>query len=517
MIPIFFEEDIHNAIKKEINAKIKAKVDYSGFSLSLIRDFPNASLRLSNLTVIGLEEFHSDTLANLGNLQVSANLLSVISGQKIEIKKILLEDGKILAKVLKNGKANWDISIPDSTAQDTTPTKFALQLKKYKLTNCSIIYDDRSLPAYVKMTGLNHTGSGDFTQDVFELETQTEIQQLLATYENTTYLNKVRLEADVNLNIDNRSSEYTFQKNRFQINDLELTIDGKTALKDKDIVTDVRFKTTKTDFKSLISLIPAVYKENFKDLKTSGSFALDGFVKGTYNETNLPGYGLKLIVENGFFQYPNLPMAVKDVNLDLNVQNPSGITEQIHVLLKKFHAKIGNNPIDASASVSGISNMNIDAWVKGTLNIEEFSKIFPMQNLTAKGNFQIDASAKGIYNKTSLPSIKAAMDMKFGYLKSADFPAALENLTFSATVENPTGKLEDTKINVERFHTEIDKEPIDANLIVENLDNPAFDINLKGNLDLEKLTKIYPIEGMTLAGKILADIQTKGKKSDIDA
>ena len=40
---------------------------------------------------------------------------------------------------------------------------------------------------------------------------------------------------------------------------------------------------------------------------------------------------------------------------------------------------------------------------------------------------------------------------------------------------------------------------------------------MKGGADLTKITKIYPLEGMTLTGRVYADIETKGKMSDVDA
>jgi hypothetical protein len=63
----------------------------------------------------------------------------------------------------------------------------------------------------------------------------------------------------------------------------------------------------------------------------------------------------------------------------------------------------------------------------------------------------------------------------------------------------------------------LDGEKLNADLHLENLDNYTWDLKLKGGIDLEKMTKIFPLEGMTLAGKVKADIVTKGKYSDVQA
>ncbi|WP_448635503.1 hypothetical protein [Pedobacter panaciterrae] len=64
---------------------------------------------------MGIDSFAKDTLANIKQLQLNVNLMSVIKGEKYEIKSINLEEPKILAKVLKSGQANWDIAKKDST------------------------------------------------------------------------------------------------------------------------------------------------------------------------------------------------------------------------------------------------------------------------------------------------------------------------------------------------------------------------------------------------------------------
>ena len=58
------------------------------------------------------------------------------------------------------------------------------------------MYDDQSLAFYTKLQNLNHTGSGDFTQDLFTLITKTKADELTVGYGGVNYLNKVKLDVD---------------------------------------------------------------------------------------------------------------------------------------------------------------------------------------------------------------------------------------------------------------------------------------------------------------------------------
>lgn len=75
----------------------------------------------------------------------------------------------------------------------------------------------------------------------------------------------------------------------------------------------------------------------------------------------------------------------------------------------------------------------------------------------------------------------------------------------------------ETTINVSNFSMLMDGERFDASAIVQNLDDYTWDIKAKGGVDIEKMMKIFPMEGMTLSGKVKADLQTKGKYSDVTA
>ena len=119
IIPLVFKKEIVAKVKTSINDQINAKVDFKEFDLSLISSFPNLGIKLNNLTVVGTDSFAMDTLANIKQLQLNLNLMSVINGGTYEINSVNLDEPTIYLKVLKSGKANWDIMKPDSTATST--------------------------------------------------------------------------------------------------------------------------------------------------------------------------------------------------------------------------------------------------------------------------------------------------------------------------------------------------------------------------------------------------------------
>ena len=132
--PFIFKDKIVALVKEQANANLNAKVNFGDFDLSLISTFPDFRFKISEVSVVGVNEFEGDTLAYIGTLSTDINLKSVLSGDQYQINSIVIDKPRILGKVLKNGKANWDIAkaSADTTVAtpetDTAATKFSMKL-----------------------------------------------------------------------------------------------------------------------------------------------------------------------------------------------------------------------------------------------------------------------------------------------------------------------------------------------------------------------------------------------------
>jgi hypothetical protein len=217
-------------------------------------------------------------------------------------------------------------------------------------------------------------------------------------------------------------------------------------------------------------------------------------------------------------QYPDLPSAIKNVNIDLNVDNKDGILDHIVIDLKKFHLDMGNMPLDARLHSVGLNPIDLDANLLTKINLAEVTQIFPVEGTTVKGLLAADIKAKGKYSDSLklMPVVNGLFSIDNGYVKSAEFPLPLEQVFLTTSVVSP-GDMVNTVIHLSRFQMLLDNEKFEATAKVKNLDNISYEATLKGIIDLAKMTKVYPIENTTLTGRIHADIATKGTMADIDA
>lgn len=522
LVPVLFKDKIKQLVDAEIAKNVDAKVLYAAndVDISIFSTFPDLGLGIDNLNVIGVDSFQRDTLAYLPKFRMGLDLMSVISGDQMKIKSIKLTEPRLKLKILKSGKANWDIykaAPPKPGEPDTVESNFSLGINKWEIENGRIVYEDLSIPFGVLARGVNHTGSGDFEKNVFDMVSQTTAEAFTMTYDGINYIENKRLEGDVTMAMDLDKFLFTFKDNKFKLNDFAFDFAGSILMPAEDIDLDLTFKALDTDFKTILSLVPGMYSEKFKDIKTDGKMAFNGYLKGRFNETSMPGFGTDLKITNAMFKYPDLPQAATNINVDLSVDNKDGIVNNTNVEIRKFHLDLGKNPVDAKAVINGLDPMKVDGNLKANIDLKEITNVFPVEGMTLRGLLKVDANAKGTYSEKQMPVILANLDLANGYVKSKDFPAPIENLSALVNVLNTTGNTDDTEIKIEHFKLLLEGEPLAGRVYVKGIDKPIFDADVKGTIDLTKMTKIFPLEGMQLTGRIKADIKTKGKMADIEA
>ena len=525
LVPIIFKDDIKAEVDKAIAENVNAKIEFSDLDVTLIKNFPNLTVSLQGLNITNNAPFEGEKLLSTKEISVTLDIMSVINGEKMNILGFLLDEPMINVIVKKDGTANYDIAVAseeDVEEEETTEeSAFDIGIKKWEIRNGNISFVDKTMPIDLKIEKLNHTGGGDFNQDIFDLMTITTLEGFSCLFDGTQYLNQATFMADLTMNIDNANSKYTFKENSLTLNDFGFYFDGWLSM-NESMEMDITYGVKETEFAHVLSLVPGVFMEGFEQMKTEGNFAFDGFVKGIMNDSTgqMPGFGLNLQVNEAMFQYPDLPSAVKNIAVDLKINSEQDKMESMEILLNKFHLDMGSNPVDAKALVklqNSFEAYDLDADINAQVNLGEITQFYPVEGTTLKGIFGLNAKVKGLYDSLHMPNTNAEMHMKDGFVKSADIPAPLDAINFNMTVQNESGELANTIVNMPSFSMNLDGEPISMKAYVENLDMPNFDVALKGNIDFEKLTKIIELEDMTLKGKMVADVKTKGSMVDVEA
>jgi hypothetical protein len=528
-LPFLFKDKIIEIAKNEINKNVNAKVSFGEFDLSLLSSFPDFRFSINDVKVVGIKEFEKDTLANIPALKFDLDLMSVISGDKYKINSISLDKPRIQVKVLKDGKANYDIAKPSAdtaAAAPSEPTKFSLALKELEINNAYIVYDDASLGVLTVMDNMTHTLSGDFTQDVFLMKTMTEMERFTVAYDGVSYLSKVNTKLKADLDMDMPNMKFTFKENEINLKELGFGIDGFFAMPGDDYNMDLKFKAKQSEFKSFLSLIPGAYTKDFAQVKTAGKLMFDGFLKGLYSEkqNKMPGYGVRLNIADAMFQYPGVPKSVSNIQVDVNVDDASGIPDQTKIDVNKFHVDFGGNPIDALLHVTTpVSDANLNGWVKGKLNLASVRDVIPLEKGDElNGNIAADVKMSG--RMSAIEQEKYEQFNATGTFDVTGMRYKTESLAYDMNIDAMNMKFSPQFVELTRFDGKIGKSDMHADGRIDNFMKYIFkDSMLHGvlnfrsaNMDLNEFASEEEAAAQPAATEESSDLSIIEVPSNLD-
>ncbi len=401
-IPLLFKSQIMQKVKEEVNKSVYAKVEWDAVSVSLLSGFPDIKISLKDMSVVGINNFEGDTLVAFDEFAIKVDLFSIFSNN-IQVKSILLNKPVVYAITLADGSVNYDIVIPDTvvaeteTPADTSSMGIVIKLKKFEVRDARIYYNDLDYDMSASLEGFNFVLSGDMTENFTDLVVTSTTSSFGFTMEGLKYINNAHLDMNSIIKADLVKYIFTFGQTDIKLNDLVMGLEGTFGMpNDIDMDFDLRYFSKETSFKTILSMIPAIYTQDFAGLKTSGKLSLEGTAKGTYNDSEVPSVNLALLINDGYFAYPDLPKSVDKVNVDMKLFYDGVNEDNTKVDINKFHLEIAGNPFDMQLHIiTPMSDMQMNGLFKGKIDLGSLADVVPMEDALMSGVITSDISFMG--------------------------------------------------------------------------------------------------------------------------
>src|SRR6185369_14924393 len=112
----------------------------------------------------------------------------------------------------------------------------------------------------------------------------------------------------------------------------------------------------------------------------------------------IPPFSIDLKLKEGAFKYDSLPAGITEATFHLIARNPTGKVEDNQFHIENMSMKMDKtNSFTGFIHIDGFEDFRIDTDIKGTLDIADLERIFPIKGLEARGNVNVDFRAKGDY------------------------------------------------------------------------------------------------------------------------
>lgn len=516
--PFFLKGKIADIIKNKVNHSVDATFNFRDANLSLFSSFPNAKVRLENILLVNKAPFEGDTLFSSNNIELEMSIKELFKGanEPITIKSLALD--KALLNILVNEKeeANYAISKGEEEESNTTNagenSGFSFSMNSYTIKNSDINYIDKSTGISLILKDVNHSGSGDLSLITSELNTHTDAL-VSFTLDSTNYLNKNKIKLDAVVGIDLEKSKYTFLKNKALINQLPLVFNGFIQVNDNNQELDITFKTPSSNFKNFLALIPEVYSKDIGNVKTSGDFTVEGAFNGIVDDAHIPKFNIAIASHNASFKYPDLPKTVQDINIDVAINNESGIAEDTYVDINKGTFRIDEDTFSVIANIKELmGNTKVNAQLKGIMNLANISKAYPVpSDLDLQGLLNVDIStafdmASVEQEKYENTKTQGTLQLKDFVYKSSEVPNPIKLNTTSVTFNPKT-------VTLNTLEGKTGKTDFKANGTIDNLLGFMFnDEKVEGNFNLNSNT--FALEDFMVAKEEMGSATSQNKTTE---
>ena len=391
-LPFLYKDKLLAKVKTTLNDQVNAKIDFTDFKVSLFSQFPKVEMEIRNFSLIGINEFANDTIFSAGSISTNISLMQMISGKGLELNSLTIENPRISLISDKAGKVNWDIvkaSTTDKTATsspEASTEAFKMKLNDVQVNNLNLHYNDLAMPMKVWVKNSNLSSSGDVSGTVTSFNIKGDVGEFIFEYDSVKYISKTKLKAETGLKVDYAKMNFAFDQGKLWINNLPLEVNGSFAMPNDSMLFDLAFKSEKSDFATILSLIPADYQKYLEKADVKGSAEFKGSVKGLFYKEIYPAIDVLLSASNASFKYQGLPESVQDIQISAQISKPEGDLNLLKVNVEKAHASIKNNPLDLSLLVTEpMTDPNIDASFSGTIDFASLKQAIPFDSLDITG------------------------------------------------------------------------------------------------------------------------------------
>lgn len=502
-------------VRNQIDKFILCPTHFDTVDITFFSTFPHIGLQIKNLTLINpMLGAPSDTLACIEDLIASLNIKELLFNDALKITKVTIHNAHAHLFVDSNGNTNFNIVEIDTTDEDTAfilPFDL-INIQKISIKNLNADYTDDASHLFASIDNVKATIKGELTTEdswaKLKMESGTmnfnmhdsvplviklagfktniegkklasdirgnidfETPQAFFRMDTTSYLNEIPVTINIPfvLNIDNQ---------RISLDDAEITLekfriflDGKAQRSSatKNIDIDMAFKTNTWNIPEVMKIIPAKFKEIFKDMTIDGNLELNGHAKGIYNDSLMPVIKANILYSKGIFAYASLDLPFKNINADLLATIDLNADSLSMVTINSLKAQTGKSTLDASGNIVDIFNeMLFKLKINGNLELVEIKPVLPSDmNLAIKGkanvhvltNFALNDLQNLDFKKMNINGNIQLKNLETAYNDSIFItsPNAMLKIASGGSVKNKfPGKL---------FHIEIQSGDMDIKMI----------------------------------------------------
>lgn len=388
------------------NQTLNAHLDMESVELTFFSTFPQFGLKVKNGSLVSKALNDSswcktDSLLSFKECVLTVNPIAYLTGNRIVVHNLSLEEVAVYAYRNKTGKANWEVTRAsvDTIPADTASTDFnsEIDIRNIELKHANLVFDDRNTDIYSRIDDANLKLRLSLTKGISTLGLKFDNKNILFWQQGELLVNKIATSLRTDIMVDRQTAVWKLKDTELDVNGIRLDVNGafRRDTVAKTIGMDLEYGLHAPSMETVLRMIPKSYVKDSK-VSAKGEVTVSGRVRGVYGDKKLPAVSLKIGIKEASAQYKGLPYGIDEVTADFDAYVDLMRHQPSYLNLKIFHFKGAHTEVLADAKVDDLlDDPLITFHTKSTVDLDALAKTFPLQeSVTITGKLDADMGMK---------------------------------------------------------------------------------------------------------------------------
>lgn len=426
-----YDKEIKDIALKQINNQLISPMIIQNIELSAFNYFPAISLQFSNL-LIKDPLANNDTLLFAKNAFLNFDAYDLIN-KKYIVRKLVLKNGSLAAKVSSDGKENFDVFISKDKSENNN---FKFSLEQLTLKDFSVNYHNIPLSQQYDFTISDSKLKGQFSNQEYDLNILSSMSVNKFDLEGVNYISSKNANTEIILQVKNDPFSLVIKKGKLKIADMNFFLEGDYKSSKKDRI-NLNIKGNQIQISEIFSILPLDYASIKTKYSSEGIFNFDGNLNGEINNKQPLSFFVNFNAENA---------TLKD---KLN-----------NIQLEKIDLSGTFNNKEQNLKIINFSALMNDKIMRGNLEIDNFKTPTYFLNI------------EGLFDLNKIPFFTTLKDFSLDGETAIEMETKITTKNDKLFFENLDGNIVSEKINIEYLplKTQLELNDFEADISKKNMD-----------------------------------------------
>ena len=426
-----YDKEIKDIALKKINNQLISPMIIQNLELSAFNYFPAISLQFSNL-LIKDPLANNDTLLFAKNAFLNFDAYDLIN-KKYIVRKLVLKNGSLAAKVSSDGKENFDVFISKDKSENNN---FKFSLEQLTLKDFSVNYQNIPLSQQYDFTISDSKLKGQFSNQEYDLNILSSMSVNKFDLEGVNYISSKNANTEIILQVKNDPFSLVIKKGKLKIADMNFFLEGDYKSSKKDRI-NLNIKGNQIQISEIFSILPLDYASIKTKYSSEGIFNFDGNLNGEINNKQPLSFFVNFNAENA---------TLKD---KLN-----------NIQLEKIDLSGTFNNKEQNLKIINFSALMNDKIMRGNLEIDNFKTPTYFLNI------------EGLFDLNKIPFFTTLKDFSLDGETAIKMETKITTKNDKLFFENLDGNIVSEKINIEYLplKTQLELNDFEADISKKNMD-----------------------------------------------